>query len=296
MVIPPLVKKGDRVALCASSFAPFPDAVANCAAFYTSLGCVVELKYNPAEHHFNFAATDEQRLEHLQAALDDPGIVAIQFIRGGYGLSRIIDRIDFSGFVKYPKWLIGFSDVTLLMLAATKLGVACVHGPMGSHLVAHNPGVDALAGLLTNYTYNVQTPCSGANIDVVGPVTGGNVTLLAHSIGGPFQPNLANCVLLLEEVNEQYYHLDRMCLQLSAVSHLQQVACILGGHFTQMLGGHSQIGETEVEILSHRFKAPVISGFPAGHAMPNFPLLIGPNLHLQVRKNQLSLKLAEQTI
>jgi len=291
-IIPPFLQPGDTIGIvCPAGYMPLEKA-------RTAIETLPRWGYRvrvgntlggTSENYF--AGTDDQRLADLQQMIDDPEIKAILCGRGGYGLSRIIDRIDFTQFEKAPKWIIGFSDVTVLHTHILgRYGIATMHAPMAG---AFNdggdtgPGVeslrDALAGKLVNYPappHPFNRPGKGT-----GVLLGGNLSLLAHLTGSVSEPATSGSILFLEDVGEYLYNIDRMLRQLQRAGKLDDLAGLLVGGFTEMKDTVRPFGATVEEIVREvvgDVPYPVAFDFPVSHGKENVALKIGARYALKV--------------
>jgi muramoyltetrapeptide carboxypeptidase len=240
MKIPPFLNPGDKIAIvCPAGYMPKQKAEA-CIAVLKQWGyTVTKGKTLGGKSKNYFSGTPEERLNDLQAQLDDPQIKAILCGRGGYGTTHLIDKIDWKKFKKNPKWIIGFSDITILHnYVQGQLGIATIHGPMAN---AFNEGdginrytlslKDTLEGKPTQYT------CSANQLNRRGktkaPVVGGNLSLLAHAVGTNAELNTDGKILFIEDISEQLYNIERMLLQLIRSGKLKKLKGLIVGGFTQ---------------------------------------------------------------
>ncbi|MEY2792472.1 MAG: Muramoyltetrapeptide carboxypeptidase [Bacteroidota bacterium] len=292
----PLLSKGDKVAILSPASPPKSSNWINGVQILSDWGLEVIFSPNHMKQHFGLAGTDEERISDLQWALDDPSIKAIFPIRGGYGSSRIIDSLNFNLFADSPKWMVGFSDITALLLHLNKLGFASVHGPM-PHNFLQIGGENALINLhklLFQGTLHIKTPSHSKNRygEATGQVIGGNLSLIVHLIGTPSFPDLNGKILLLEEVGERLYHVDRMLVQLKRAGLLSKLSGLLIGGFTDCEEASLAIGKTINElILEHTkdYNYPIVFDFPSGHIPDNQPIPMGVNTNLLVSSREVQL-------
>jgi len=234
-------------------------------------------------HHY-FAGTDEERKEDLQEMLDDPTIDAILMGRGGYGLSRIIDDIDFAAFKNKPKWICGFSDVTVLHShIQSQLNIATLHSPMciafktGTEDTEHIRNFhDALVGKALSY--NITASGHNRPGTATGIMTGGNLSLLAHLTGSVSEVSTDGKILFIEDTGEYLYNIDRLMLHLKRAGKLDNLAALLVGNFDNMKDGERPFRQSIEEIVLDKVKGydyPVCFNFPAGHTEVNFTLTFG---------------------
>lgn len=298
--IPPYLQQGDTIALvCPAGYMP-PEKAQTCIDTLRAWGYMVRTGATLDSHSDNyFSGTDEERLSDLQQALDDPSVKAILCGRGGYGLSRIIDRIDFSAFKKSPKWIIGFSDITVLHAHIySNYKIVSLHGPMAG---AFNDGGaegefvgslrDALEGRKTRYV------CEGHPLNRKGEVTaslvGGNLSILAHLSGTSSEIKTKGKILFLEDVGEYLYNADRMLYQLKRNGRLDKLAGLVIGGFTDMKDTTRPFGKDVYEIIHdivEEYDYPVCFGFPVSHGGENYALKHGTEYKLKVGTQKVTLE------
>jgi muramoyltetrapeptide carboxypeptidase len=278
---PPLLRKKDKVAIVtpASKLLEDPQKIIQKAtAIFKSWGLEVVLgKYVTIRHRNAFAGTDVQRAEDLQWALDDPTIKAIFSLRGGYGTARIIDRLDFTRFLRSPKWVIGFSDITTLHMQLHKLGVVSVHGAMPALFsdAKHDASMESVRVLLFEGAAKLTAPATSLNRlgSVTAPVVGGNLTLICSNMETPSALDTKNKILVIEEVGENLYVLDRTMVQLKRAGKLQHLAGLVVGKMFCMkdLVSLPMKKSAEAIIQEHvaDYSYPVAFQFPIGHQAPN---------------------------
>jgi muramoyltetrapeptide carboxypeptidase len=232
--------------------------------------------------HFGLGGTDQERLADLQQMLDDPSIKAIFPIRGGYGVSRLLDSLDFSQFKSNPKWIVGFSDITALLCELDSIGYASVHGPM-PHNFCQKGGESALQNLHTALfegTLSVSAPAHPLNRsgEASAEIIGGNLSLLSHLVGTSSFASTDGKILFIEEIGERLYHVDRMLLQLKRAGLLKNLAGLILGGFTDCNEASLTIGKTAFELVAEHTSGtsfPIAYDFPAGHIPNNQPLFFG---------------------
>ncbi|MBE0674660.1 MAG: LD-carboxypeptidase, partial [Bacteroidales bacterium] len=282
-IIPPILRKGDKVAVISPSGMAEPEAVQRGIAVIEGWGLRVATGASALASDGQFAGTDALRLADIQLALDDPEVKAVFCSRGGYGLSRIIDRIDFSSFAASPKWIVGFSDVTVLHTwIASLFGIATIHGEMPVNY--GNPQKtdrtlttvrELLFGGSLTYEWEgaVTNPARAQGI-----LTGGNLSLLYSLAGTVARPDTEGNILFIEDTGEQYYSVDRMLTSLKLAGMLSNLAGLLVGDFSNMQDGRIPYGKSVTEIVNDiagGFGYPVWYGFPTGHCNDNMALALG---------------------
>lgn len=297
---PPFLRKGATIGITCP--AGYMDAakVETCIATLQSWGYDVMLgKTVGSESTTYFSGTDEERRDEMQAMLDDSSIDAILCGRGGYGLVRIIDQLDFKRFKKHPKWVIGFSDITVLhnrLHADVK--VASLHAPMAAAFNqdgAKGPFVATLRAALAGKkaSYRAVSAPEQRNGIATGMLVGGNLTMLANSIGTPTDIKTKGKILFIEDIGEQLYAVDRLLHQLDRSGKLFDLAGLIVGGFTDMKDTDRPFGksiETLISDLVQPYDYPVAFHFPVSHATENVALKVGAVHRLTVKKSGVRLK------
>jgi len=298
--VPPYLQKGDTIALvCPAGLMPV-EKLSECIrvlnenwGFTTKVGTTIGRQY-----HY-FSGTDEERIEDFQHMLDDDNVKAILCARGGYGLSRIIDKIDFTRFTENPKWIIGFSDVTILHSHIYRnYNISTLHGPMAN---AFNED-----GFKNEFVHSLRYALEGRKIkyqvnqhefnrkgEGIGELVGGNLALLTHLIGTNSDLKTKGRILFIEDVGEYLYNIDRMMYQLRRTGKLDKLAGLIVGGFTDMKDTENPFGQTAYEIIRDavaEYDYPVCFDFPVSHGKENYALKIGVGYKLKVGKNKVTLE------
>lgn len=293
------LQKNDTIAIvCPSGYMPF-ERMNMCIEVLQQWGFKVRLGKTAGNQFHYFSGMDEERLADLQQMLDDKEVSAILCGRGGYGLSRIIDKLDFKQFKKHPKWIIGYSDITLLHAHLfSKIEVASLHSPMAGAF--NDEGfkteyVHSLQKALTGKKYNYS--CAVQELNKPGKATGilvgGNLAMVTHTIGSSSEIDTKNKILFLEDVGEYLYKIDRMMLQLKRAGKLDQLAGIIFGSFSELKDTTIPFGSDVYSILYEKVKEyqyPVCFDFPVGHTEKNYALKHGAPHQLIVASKKVSLK------
>jgi muramoyltetrapeptide carboxypeptidase len=298
---PPYLQKGDTIAITCPAGFMAAEKTAVCVEKLKAEGYkVIVSKITIGGKSKNyFSGTDKERASELQKYLDDKNVKAILCGRGGYGTGRIIDALDFTAFVKYPKWIIGFSDITILHShILSNFKIATLHGPMAAAFANkdHNPAnvVSLLSALKGNKNnYHVKYSKLNKLGEAKGKLVGGNIALLANAIGTPSDINTKNCILFIEDIGEQLYGVDRMLYQLKRSGKLKNLAALIVGDFTDMQDTDRPFGKTIYEIINDivsEYKYPVCYNFPVGHGNENVALKIGLKHSLTINKKETLLK------
>ena len=288
---PPFLKPNDQIRVVSPSGSIEPKYIVGAKKTLNSWGLnATEGKFARTKYG-RFAGTEAQRIADLQEALDDSAVNAILCSRGGYGVAQIIDKLDFSTFVKSPKWLVGFSDITILHNAISNLGVASVHGIMAKHLTQFSPDSihvqkcrEILFGQMP--TYAIQKHKLNRVGTAQGKLIGGNLSVLIGLRGSQFDSDYKNNILFIEDIAERPYHIDRMIQNLRFSGVLAQLSGLVVGQFSDceedplMKKSVTQIIASAVSEYDY----PVCFNFPAGHVDDNLPLIMGESVQFEVTK------------
>ncbi len=297
VVLPPYLDRGDTIGIvCPAGYMPYEKAE-RCIQTLQSWGFKVKLGKTLGSNSSNyFSGDDEERLDDFQEMLDDTEVKAILCGRGGYGIGRIIEKIRFKEFRKDPKWIIGFSDVTVLHAHIySNYKIASLHAPMAA---AFNEGENeyvqsirwALTGTMGNYTAPAHAfNCTG---EATGELVGGNLALLAHLVGTSSDIKTKNRILFLEDVGEYLYNVDRMLYQLKRNGKFEKLAGLIIGGFTDNKDTERPFGKTADEIIRDIFSEynyPISFGFPVSHERENYALKFGVTYSLSVTEEKVTL-------
>ncbi|HSU28997.1 MAG TPA: LD-carboxypeptidase [Chitinophagaceae bacterium] len=298
--IPPYLLPGDTIGLvCPAGYMEAGKAQA-CIAALKEWGYKVKCgKTVGGDSPTYFSGTDEERLLDVQQMLDDDDIKAVFCARGGYGMSRIIDRLSFSQFKKHPKWIIGYSDITVLHSHLySNYYISSLHAPMAS---AFDEGGDK-----NEYVLSLREALEGKKIryssatheynrkgEAIGELVGGNLSLLAHILSTESELKTKERILFIEDVGEYNYHVDRMMIQLKRANKLSRLAGLVVGGFTDMKDTDRPFGNAVYDIIwdaVREYDYPVCFGFPVSHEKENYALKIGVGYKLKVGKTKVTLE------
>ena len=281
-IAPLFLAAGQRVALVAPARKISPAEVELARQLLRTWGLEVVLGESIGAAHHQFAGDDDLRRRDLQRQLDDPAIRAIFCARGGYGTARLVDALDFRAFQQRPKWVAGFSDITVLNSHLLRLGYQSIHGVMP--ILFGQPGGEAAVESLRRALFGEPLTCAAPPYPLnrlgaaTGELVGGNLSLLHTSTGTPSQASFAGRILFIEDLDEYLYHLDRMLLHLHRSGQLVGLAGLVVGHFSQLKDNAVPFGQTVHEIIHHyaaHYAWPVGYGFPVGHEPDNRALVVG---------------------
>jgi len=288
---PPFLKPNDQIRIVSPSGSIESKYIVGAKRTLSSWGLNVTEGKFARTRYGRFGGTEVQRIADLQEALDDPSVNAILCSRGGYGVAQIIDKLDFSTFVKSPKWLIGFSDITILHNAISNLGVASVHGIMAKHLTQFSPDsihVQKCREILFGQMPSYDIPKHKLNRvgSAQGKLIGGNLSVLIGLRGSQFDLDYKNNILFIEDIAERPYHIDRMMQNLRFSGVLAQLSGLVVGQFSDCEEDPLMKKSVAQIILSavSEYNYPVCFNFPAGHVDDNFPLVIGEFVQFEVAK------------
>ncbi|MBL0105237.1 MAG: LD-carboxypeptidase [Bacteroidetes bacterium] len=294
MIRPPYLKAGDTVAIVSTARKVSKFEIKPAIDLLKSWGLEVQTGKNLFKEDHQFAGTDEDRAGDLQRALNNKNVQAVLFARGGYGTTRIIDAIDWKKFIKQPKWLIGYSDITVVHSHVHRhCGIQTLHGPMSLNLGKLSPQClsvlkETLFGQTLRYSSSKQQPHLeklNRKGKAKGRLVGGNLSILYSQAATPSDIDTAGKILFLEDLDEYLYHIDRMMMNLKRSGKLKDLAGLIVGGMTEMKDNTIPFGKTAEEIIHDAVKEytyPVVYGFPAGHIPNNYPMIFGSEVTLNV--------------
>lgn len=299
-IIPPYLKKGNTIAITCPAGYMAAEKAAACIITLQQWGYEVMVGKTLGSNSTNyFSGTDEERTDELQAMLDDRSIHAILFGRGGYGVGRIIDKLDFKKFKKHPKWLIGFSDITVLHTHLfNRYNIASMHAPMTAAFndePATNEYIHSLHNALEGKkaSYKVEPHAYNNKGEATALLMGGNLSLLSNMIGTASDFDTRNKILFIEDIGEYLYNLDRMLYHLKRSGKFKKLAGLIIGGFTDMKDTERPFGKTATDIIheiTSELNCPVCFNFPVSHAKENVALKIGVTYTLKVGTANVVLK------
>ena len=289
MVTPPYLKPGDQVAIVATARKIDLDKLEEGLVLLKEWGLTPVIGKTIGLADDQYAGTDAQRAQDFQEALDNPDIKAIWCARGGYGTVRIVDQLDFYKFVKYPKWIVGYSDVTVLHSHIHKIGFQTIHATMPVSVPDNTAFAKAslrqsLFGKPEQLVVETSHVLNRTGV-ASGQLVGGNLSILYSLCGSGSALHTEGKILLIEDLDEYLYHIDRMVVNLKRNDMLDGLNGLIVGGMTKMHDNTIPFGKTAQEIVMDAVEPcdyPVVFDFPAGHVDDNRALVMGAEVNLEV--------------
>ncbi|MFV8374892.1 S66 peptidase family protein [Flavobacterium sp. GSP11] len=291
MITPPILQKGDTIAILATARKNIDDNLKPAIDLLHSWGLEVVIGKSIGLDDNQLAGTDEQRAADFQEQLDNPNIKAIWCVRGGYGTVRMIDLLDFTKFKQHPKWIIGFSDVTVLHNHLNTMGFKSIHGIMPISIPKATPeAIETLriAMFGESLKYTIEPNIMNRLGDASGELVGGNLSILYSLFGSKSAIDCTDKILFIEDLDEYLYHIDRMMMNLKRNGCLESIKGIIVGSMSKMKDNDIPWGKNALEIIADvtkKYNIPVIYNFPAGHIHDNRALILGSKVTLHLDKN-----------
>jgi muramoyltetrapeptide carboxypeptidase len=290
---PPALQKDDIVYVLSTARAISMEEILPAIQLFESWGLHVKIGATIGKHDNQYAGTDAERLHDFQQAIDDEKVKAIFCARGGYGTVRMLDSINFTNLLRYPKWIIGFSDITYLHTQiANTLGIQTLHALMASTLATSTPeAIETFRKELFGEKNSFKIAPHPLNRigNASGELIGGNLSILYSITGTVTNLNTHSKILFFEDLDEYFYHIDRMMLNLKRAGKLKDLAGLVVGGFTDMKDNTVPFGKTAEEIIAEHvagYNYPVCFNFPAGHIADNRALVMGRKYKLEVSANK----------
>lgn len=296
IIYPPKLKRGDKAIIISPSGSVDLQYINGACKVLQNWGLVVEIAVHAEEQYGRFGGTINQRAADLQSAMDDSNIKLIFCSRGGYGVVHLLDKLTFDGIKKYPKWIVGFSDITALHLALLQEGIASLHAPMARHLT--DDSLDAASLLLKDSLfmdmsdYVIDSHYLNRQGEIKGKLFGGNLAVLSGLVGTPYMNVPKNGILFIEDIAEAPYKIDRMMWQLRLSGILDRISGLIVGQFSDCQEDIS-MGATIYESIRNivnDYNYPLVFDFPVGHVKDNYPLLHGGIVEVEVKGNEVKMK------
>ncbi len=304
MITPSLLKKGNSVGIVSVAGRVAKEKVQPAITLLESWGLNVVLGKHTFGSYHQFAGTDEERTSDLQKMLNNPGIRAVFSSRGGYGTIRLMDHLDFRCFRNNPKWLVGFSDITVLHAYINSvLDIESLHAAMPATFPENgikSETTDSLRKALFEGVLSYRIPGHSLNRPgkTKAPLVGGNLAVLCSLAGTSMDIDTKEKILFIEDIGEYLYRLDRMMHSLKAAGKLDHLKGLIIGGMTEMEDNEIPFGSTPAEIVAEIVKDydfPVAYDFPAGHMEPNLALILGRQAHFEVNDEGMNLNYYNET-
>ena len=285
----PLLHANDEIRIVSTARKISADELKDAFDFIRSKGFQPTLGKNLYQADHQFAGNDDARLEDLQTAIDDPSVKAIWMARGGYGTHRIIDDVSFKSLEKSPKWIIGYSDITVLHGALNKKNIESLHATMPINF--KDQSLESFNGLISilegeNPNYSIENHPLNIKGKAKGKLVGGNLSIIYSLTGTSILPEMKGSILFLEDLDEYLYHVDRMMMNLKLSGVLDDISGLIIGGMSDMNDNKVPFGKNALEIIDEHVSdlgIPVCYQFPAGHQFENQPLILGREISLEVR-------------
>jgi len=289
MKTPPYLHPGDTIGLTCIARSISLEDLKPAIQLIESWGFDVRIGSSVGLVHHQFGGTDEERAASFQALLDDTFVKAIFVCRGGYGTVRVMDLIEYSTFFQNPKWIVGFSDVTVLHSNLnSQLGLASLHAAMPS--VFSTTKAESLNTIKTalvgeSLKYSIPAHELNRNGSCTAEIIGGNLSLIYSLLGTKTDIETQGKILFIEDLDEYLYHIDRMMMSLKRAGKLDDLAGLIVGGMSDMRDNTIPFGKTAEEIIAEHvseYKYPVCFHFPAGHIEDNRTIILGAQTQLVV--------------
>lgn len=287
MTSPPVLKKGDRIGIVACARKISKEEIASAITILQSWGLEVVLSPNLFKVKDQFAGTDEERTADLQVMLDDASIKAVVSARGGYGTIRLIDQLNFTKFKAQPKWIIGYSDITVLHSHIHNFGIETIHATMPLNFGLNEEATNSLKRVLFGESISYEVAVNELNRtgNAEASLVGGNLSLLYALNASPSDIDTKGKILFLEDLDEYLYHIDRMMISMKRSGKLKDLSGLIIGGMSDMRDNSVPFGKTAQEIILDvvkEYNYPVCFDFPAGHIDRNLAMIFGRKVKLKV--------------
>lgn len=300
MIQPNYLKEGNTVAIVSTARKILKKELIPAITILKNWGLKIVLGKSIEAEEYQFAGNDRLRTSDFQAMLDHPEIDAVWCARGGYGTVRIIDQLDFSNFKKHPKWIIGFSDVTVLHSHIHQLGIETLHAQMPASIETKSKAtINSIKAILFGEHYGIMIPAEKNNINgkTSGQLIGGNLSILYSLCGSPSALNTKGKILFIEDLDEYLYHIDRMLQNLKRNGMFDELEGLIVGGMTQLHDNDIPFGKSSEEIIlsiCSDYNFPIAFNFFAGHLEDNRALIMGREVSLEIDKTNVKLKFKDR--
>jgi muramoyltetrapeptide carboxypeptidase len=295
LIQPEHLKSGDTISILAPSgvLNNFDNKITKAINIFRSWGLNVVLGNHIYDKNGHFAGTDKNREKDFQKALDNKNIKAIWCARGGYGAVRIIDKLNFDNYLKNPKWIIGFSDITVIHNKLNFLNSESIHAMMITGFEDIGQNNDSLSKLKNvlfgdSLSYSIASNKNNKTGKSEGIIVGGNLTLIQSTIGSKTELKMKDKILFIEEIGEYAYHIDRMLYSLKRAGYFENCKGLIVGQISDLKKNTTDFGRSINELILDvldEYNFPILFDFPAGHEKTNFPIILGRKVILDVSKS-----------
>jgi muramoyltetrapeptide carboxypeptidase len=294
---PEYLKKGDTLGIIAPSRKIVEEDISVFLSYVEKWGLKVKLGKHLFDSYHQFAGTDRNRAAELQEMIENEEVKAVVCARGGYGSLRTLVETDFTSFEKNPKWIAGFSDITVLHAYLGKfLNCESIHSlmPINFQVDADAETIESFRKVLFGEDISYEFPFNHLNKEgeVSAEIVGGNLSILYSLNGTPYFPDVNNKILFIEDVDEYLYHIDRMLMNLMLSGVFNKIKGLVVGSFSKMNDNEIPFGKTAEQIIAEiteKYNIPVAFSFPSGHISSNKTLIFGRQAALRVGKDKSSL-------
>lgn len=312
MTTPPYLQKGDAVGIVSTARKISKEELGPALQILEQWGLKAVLGKTIGAEENQFAGSDALRTADFQQMLDDPNIKTIWCARGGYGTVRIVDKLDFSSFKKNPKWIVGYSDVTVLHSHIHNFGIETLHAQMCLEIQNKTPETaESIRKVLFGEAYSIsysgrtyKEACGNTlkendqPVFIKGALIGGNLSVLYSLVGSASEMKTDGKILFIEDLDEMLYHVDRMMVNLKRNGFLKNLKALVVGGMTEMKDNKVYFGKTAEEIivdLVREYEYPVILNFPAGHIADNQALILGREVEIDAQSSTINIQFSTST-
>ncbi|NRA11997.1 MAG: LD-carboxypeptidase [Crocinitomicaceae bacterium] len=289
------LQKGDLIEILAPAKAIEEAHVVFAKSFLEGKGFKVRISENCLGEDNYFSGSISERLSDFQNAVDDPEVKAFVCARGGYGCVQLVDKIQWANSLRYPKWIVGFSDVTVFHQRIGIMGMESIHGSMPLNFKKNSSdALQTLVHALTGNSYSIKVPSNSKNNlgEAKGRILGGNLSILYSLLGTNDGIDYSNSILFIEDLAEQIYHIDRMFYAFNKAGVLDQIKGLVVGGMTDLKDTATPFGMSYEDVILSHFEyrnIPICFNFPAGHIDDNRALILGKEASLSVQKEKVQL-------
>ena len=284
------LKKGDLIYIVSPAKSIDPESIYFAIKLVESWGFTAECAAHTLGKHNYFSGNDFDRISDFQLAIDHKDAKAILCARGGYGCVRVVDELNWSNFEQSPKWLIGFSDITVLHHRAQRLSIMSMHATMPLNFQMNSKeALETFRSALTGESFSIEAPLSSMNNTGIarGPLVGGNLSIIYSLLGTTDAYDFRGSILFIEDLSEQLYHIDRMLFALQKAGVFDEIKALVIGGMTDLQDTTPSFGMTYEDAILEKVKdnnVPICFNFPTGHIEDNRAMIIGAMVELEVNE------------